>query len=189
MNLHSIVAVMLRLMALDLLLHSTLELGPKIFQLLHLYRTSSPGGTSLEMVFPWLLLLGLAAAAILLWVFAPQIARFVTRGIPEQVSLGGLTLADCYSIAFIGFGLYYMGSSLPQVLTWFHYLFKTAASTSGDSWLEQLTYEVVGVFLRFGLGLVLFVKGRTWSVKLACRQTGGGSPNQPLQATAAPPNS
>ena len=97
--------------------------------------------------------------AVLLWVLALPIARLVTRRLPQEISLGALTLADCYSVAFIGVGLFCLASGLPQALTWRHFLLKAAASTSGDSWKEQITYEATGVFIRCGLGVLLFVKG------------------------------
>lgn len=185
MNLQSIVVVALRLLALDFLFRSVLELSPKVFQLLQLYRRSWPTEPALETAFPWLLLAGLATGAILLWVFALPVARFVTKGAPQEVSLGTLTLADCYSVTFIGFGLYFIVGSFPQVLAWCHYLFKLAASTGGDSWKEQLTYEVAGVFIQFALGVLLFVKGRAWALALACRDKATESPTLPLGPSAA----
>lgn len=166
-------------MALDFLLRVTTQLTPSLLSLLRL-RHSALGESPADAALPWLMLIGLVLCAILLWVLASPIARLVTRRVPQEVSLGALTLADCYSVAFIGCGLYYMASSLPQVLTWSHYLFKTAASTSGDSWKEQLTNEVTGVFFQFAIGVLLLVKGRAWAVALACRDKGPESLNEQL---------
>jgi hypothetical protein len=171
MNLQSMVVVALRLLALNLLFRGFLELSPKAFQLLKLYQSSSASQSPVETAVPYLVPLVIFTVALLLWLFALPVARFVTRELSEHVEIGALTLADCYSVAFVGFGLYYSLGSLPQVLAWSHFLLKEIASTSGDSWKEELTYEVLGVFIKFVLGLLLFVKGRKWALALASRHT------------------
>src|SRR5438132_10116916 len=96
------------------------------------HHSSPPGESSLDAALPWGMLVGLVLCAVLLWVLALPIARLVTKRVPQEVSLGVLTLADCYSFAFVGVGLFYVASGLPHVLTWGHYVFKMAASTSGE---------------------------------------------------------
>jgi hypothetical protein len=184
MNLYSLVVVVLRLMALNFLLQVTIQLTPPLLSFLRVHRSSPMGESSVDSALPWVMLIGLVLCAVLLWVLALPIARFVTKQVPQEVSLGGLTLADCYSIAFLGVGLLYMASGLPQVLNWGHYLFKMAASTSGDSWKEQVNfYQVSQAFIPFVVGALLFLKGRPWAVALASRQEKAQSPNQPRQPT------
>ena len=103
-----------------------------------------------------------------------------------MLTIGALTLADCYSFAFVGVGLLYVASGLPHVLTWGHYVFKMAASTSGESWKEQVNfYQVSQAFIPFIVGLLLFVKGRAWAMALASRQGKTESPNPLLEPTSA----
>jgi len=190
MNLQSLVVVVLRLMALDFLVQVGVQLTPQILNLVRLSESSSITGSHSYMVLPLLVLAVMITAAIFLWFLALPIARFVTRGVSQDLSFGAMSLADCYSIAFMAVGLFYISSHLPQVLNWTHYLFKVAASSSGDRWKEGVQwYDVSGAFIPFIIGVVLFVKGRSWAVALARRQEKPESPNQTMQATAAPPRS
>lgn len=190
MNLQSIVVVVLRLMALNCVLDAVVQMMPQMLQVLGIYE-SSRGPHSLALaVFPWLVLVAMIVAAVLLWILALPLARLVTRGVSHDLSFGSLSLIDCYSIAFMAVGLFYISSHLPQVLNWTHYLFKAAASDSGDRWKEGVQwYDVSAAFIPFIIGVVLFVKGRSWAVALARRQEKPESPNQTMQATAAPPRS
>src|SRR5207253_3605936 len=119
------------LMALDFLLRVAIQLTPSLLSFMRVRHSSPPGESSLDAALPWVMLVGLVLCAVLLWVLALPIARLVTKRVPQEVSLGVLTLADCYSFAFVGVGLLYVASGLPHVLTWGHYVFKMAASTSG----------------------------------------------------------
>lgn len=177
MNLQSLVVVVLRLMALDFLLRVAVQMTPQILQFLQVYERSPLDDSRSFMVLPWLVLVGLIVAAVLLWRLAQPIARFVTRGVSHDLSFGAMSLVDCYSIAFMAVGLLYISSHLPQVLNWTHYLFKAAASSAGDSWKEGLQwYDVSQAFIPFIVGVVLFVNGRRWAVALARRQTEGSAP-------------
>jgi hypothetical protein len=170
MNLQSLIVVVLRLMALNFLVQVAVQVTPQILQFLRLYELSSREG-SRALALPLLVLLGLALAAVLLWFLAIPIARLVTRGISQDLSFGAMSLVDCYSIAFMGIGLFYLSSHLPQVLNWAHYLFKAAASTPGDAWKEEVPwYDVWRAFIPFIVGLVLFVNGRKWAVALSRKQ-------------------
>jgi hypothetical protein len=173
-------------MALDFLLRVAIQLTPSLLTLLRLSHSTATGESAVDAALPWLMLIGLVICAVLLWVLSLPIARLVTKSVPQEVSLGGLALTDCYSLAFLGVGLLYIASGLPQVLSWGHYLFKMAASTSGDSWKEQVNfYQVWQAVIPFILGVVLFVKGRAWAVALASRQQKAESPNPSLEPTAA----
>ena len=177
MNLQSLVVVVLRLMALDFLLRVAVQLTPQLLQFLRFYERSPLDGSSSSTALPLLVLGGLIVSAVLLWVLALPIARFVTRGVSQELTFGAMSLADCYAIAFMGVGLFYIASHLPSVLSWTHYLFKAAASTPGGAWKEQVSwYEVAQAFVPFIVGVVLFVNGRRWAVALARRQTESSAP-------------
>lgn len=169
MNLQSLVVVVLRLMALDFLLRVAVQLTPQILLSLGLYQRSPVD--SGPNVLPWLVLAALIVGAVLLWFLALPIARFVTRGVSPYLSFGAMSLVDCYSIGFMAVGLFYISSGLPQVLIWAHYLFKAAATSAGTSWKEGVNwYEVSQAFIPFIVGVVLFVNGRRWAVRLSHRQ-------------------
>lgn len=180
-NLQSLVVVALRLLALDFLLRAAIQLTPHMISLAQNSARSplSPSLPSIEYtVFPWLVLNGLVVGAILLWVCALPIARMVTSGVAQDLSFGGTSLADCYSVAFIGLGLFYISGHLAQVLNWTHYLFKAAASSPGDSWKEEVPwYNITQAYIPFIVGLVLFVKGRKWAVALARRHAESTPPD------------
>jgi hypothetical protein len=177
MNLQSLVVVVLRLMALDFLLRVAVQLTPQLLQFLRLYERSPLDGSSPSTALPLLVLGGLIACAFLLWVLALPIARFVTRGVSHDLSFGAMSLVDCYSIAFMAVGLFYISSHLSAVLSWAHYLFKAAASTPGGAWKDGVEwYQVSQAFIPFVVGVVLFVKGRRWAVALARLQTESSQP-------------
>ncbi len=168
MNLQSIVVVLLRLMALNLVL-MVIQMIPMwlVFWPELLVQTSDE-----RWLYFWLLvfvMLILLVSAVLLWVRALPLARLVTRSAALEVSLGSLSLADCYSIAFIGLGLYQMVANLAGVLTFLHLMY-TATNSVAD-WMEPDKFShVFNAILPFVIGLILFVKGRRWAVKLATRQ-------------------
>ena len=176
MNLQRLVVVVLRLMALDFLLRVAVQLTPQMLQFLRLYERSTFDDPRSLLILPWLVLAGTIFAAVLIWRFALPIARFVTRGIPHDLSFGKMSLIDCYSVAFMGIGLFYIASHLPTVLNWAHYFLKTAASNSQDTGEGVSGYVVSEAFIPFIVGVVLFVNGRRWAAALARRHTESSPP-------------
>jgi hypothetical protein len=188
MNLQSIVVVALRLLALDFLLRVALEMVDLLPKVMRLVENSARFGSASDVAVPLVMTIGFVLCGVGLWVFALPIARLVSKQVPQEVSLGALTLADCYSVAFIGVGLLYIANGVPQVLNWSHYLFRMAASTPGNGWKDQVNfYQVSQVFLSFVFGVVLFVKGRTWAVALARRHEKSGRQSTPVEPPAASP--
>ena len=184
MNIQSLVVIVLRLMALDFLLRVAVQLTPEILAFVHLYARPSENIPHSFVALPILVFAGLIAFAVILWFLALRIARFVTRGVPPDLSIGVLSLADCYSIAFIGVGLFYISSHLPQVMNWAHYLLKMSASSSGDSWKEQVRwYDVSQAVITFIMGVVLFVNGRRWAVALARRDAASAASQASVSET------
>lgn len=172
MNLISLVVVVLRLMALNFSLSG----------LIYLFSQFSAWRAQDISHLPWLLTLVLLICAAALWIGALPIARLVTHGVPRDISFGSLSLVDCYSIAFMGVGLIYISSHLPEVLNWAFYIFKISAAGTRDSWSEKFVgHELTRAVITFIMGLILFCKGRTWAVLLARKH---GEPTMP--STPAP---
>lgn len=168
MNLQSIVVVLLRLMALNLVLQAVVSLTPHLLNYMSARSDISFAEAQLLVALPWLIILGLLLSAVLLWVIALPVARLVTRNVAQEISLGALTLADCYSTAFLLIGLYHIVDNFSAVLSWSHFVFVTAAPGSGTAWREDVNfYEVFGSFVPFVVGVVLVVKGRRWAGRLA----------------------
>lgn len=163
------VVVVLRLLALDFLLRGVLLTAPQVFNILGSVSLSTQLHEIMQVV-PWVIIGVLALSAILLWLYAPAIARLVTSGVSQEVSLGAITLADWYSIAFIGVGLFYMTSNFALILNWCHYFFKLAASNRPESGQAFDGYVVSSAIIPFIMGIILFVNGRKWGAILARKQ-------------------
>lgn len=176
MNLQSLVVVVLRLMALDFLLRVAVQLTPQILMVLKLSNRSPLDDSRSDLVLPLFFITTMIICAVLFWVFALPIARLVTRGVSHDLSFGAVSLVDCYSIAFMAVGLFYISSHLPQVLNWAHFFLKTAASGHGDSENTYHGYDVSQAVIPFIVGVVLFVNGRRWAVALARRQSESSEP-------------
>lgn len=168
MHLQNLVIVFLRLLAVNFLLQSFLNVLPVAYRLTaptsDLPESAGATGAPLGMMFA-----ALAAGSLIIWFLAGTIARLVTRGIPSEISLGSLNLVDCYSVAFMGVGLFYIVGYLSPFLIWSHYLLH-AAATGGDKWKEGIDWyacsqSIIPVFV----GVLLLAYGRTWAVKLARR--------------------
>lgn len=100
MPLSSIVVIVIRLFALNWLLTSV----PLLFSAA---TNPLPYERHLLVVLmpyaPAVLVLIFAAG---LWILAPTIARFVSRGVDANVSIGSLSRSDLYSFAFVFLGLF-----------------------------------------------------------------------------------
>lgn len=172
MNLQSLVVVILRLITLNFLLDVAVMSARNTILLLNDF-------TSLYSYLLVFLLAscGLFVCAILLWIFALPIARLVTRGISQDISFGAMPLADWYSIAFIGIGLYYIADYLASVLKLTFHLFKGAASSSGTWWVREVDGAAIAqAFIPFIAGILLFIYGRKWAAMLARKHTNIPSP-------------
>lgn len=180
MNLQSLVVVILRLVSLDFILQVTIRLAPQILRFTDMSLRGSPGGLETMLALPWLMLTGLIGGAVVFWMFAEPIARMVTHGLLSEVSLGTLSLADGYSILFIGVGLCYIASHFSLVLNWTQYMLRTAGSYSGIAGNgDTRLYDILNAFIPFIIGIVLFVNGRKWAIALARRHVESDQPIQP----------
>lgn len=171
MNLQSLVIVILRLLSLNFFLDTAIRMAPQILRFTDLSQRASPAELDTILAMPWLIVTGLIGGAIVLWMFAAPIARAVTHDVPADLSLGTLSLIDCYSIVFMGVGLLYIGNHFPQVLNWTHYLIKAAASHSTGDWKDNVKwYDVSQAVIPFVVGIVLFANGRKWAIALGRRK-------------------
>jgi hypothetical protein len=101
MLLSSIVVIVIRLFALNWLLTVVpLLLSAATTPLPHERHLSAV----LMLYAPAVLLLIFAAG---LWILAPAIARFASRGVDTSVSIGSLSRSDLYSFAFVFLGTFF----------------------------------------------------------------------------------
>lgn len=163
MNLQSLVVVALRLIALNFLLEIiVMSIATVLLQL----NAPSLSNSSLGylLFYPG----GMFVLPFLLWFLSQSIARLVTRRLPQDISFGAMPLADCYSIAFIGVGLYYIAGYLARVLKLTFHLFKGAAACSGTWWVREVDGAAIAqAFIPFIAGILLFIYGRKWALILA----------------------
>jgi len=170
MNLQGLVVVALRLMALSSLMSGIVQLISFAIQMAR-FAERSPFDNSTALTI-WVGIGGMFAWAVLLWVFAFPVAKLVTRRLPLDISLKSITLADCYSVMFMGIGLYYVAGYLARVLNRACYLFKESASCYENSWIPKVDVaDIAQAFIPFIAGIILFVYGRRWALALSRKHT------------------
>ena len=164
MNVHTLIVIALRLTALNFLVRVIVELTTPLLTFAGIYQRPADDSS---MVIGWALVASLLLGAILLWVIALPIARLVARGVPGDLSFDNLSLADCYSIAFVGIGLVYIVGHAAGVWNWtiffLHSIIHGPRSPFGD---RSRGYEVANIFIPFIIGIILVVKRRKWSLAL-----------------------
>jgi hypothetical protein len=171
MNIQSLIVVVLRLTALNFLVRIIVELTTPLLVFAGIYQRS---GEDASMIIGWVLVASLIFGGILLWVVALPVARLVARGVPNELSLGDLSLADCYSIAFMGVGLVYIVSHLAGVWNWTSFLIQwTLHGPRYPSYDHTRGYEIANVFIPFIVGIILLLKRRKWAVALAGKNSEG----------------
>src|SRR5688572_31716832 len=155
MNLQSLVVIALRLLALRFLIEIVATFLPQIYAYGESFR--SPGARSITFVYV-LFIAALITGACMLWSLALPIAQRITAGLPLELNFGSLARVDCYSIAFIGVGVWLVGAHFAQSLGWAHYLFRLAASdrTSGEETFSEVNgYDLFGAVFPFIIGIIL----------------------------------
>jgi hypothetical protein len=162
MPLTSIVVIVMRLFALNwfasavpLLLSVATPLLPHERSMFALLMPYAPG----------VLLLIFAAG---LWIFSSAIARVVSRGVETSVSLGGLSRSDLYSFAFVFLGLFFLLSSLPDVINWIHYFTVSPEDPRRDPHIQNF-YQLTRPCLTLALGLGSLLGAPRWTKKLVAR--------------------
>lgn len=162
MPLSSIVVIVARLFALNWLLHAFILIASALatpsLQERSLFTTlvgASPG------VF--LLILG-----VFLWILAPAVARFVSRGFDATVSIGSLSRSDLYSFAFVFLGLFFVLSSFADVINWIHYFTVSRDVPTRDPRIQSF-YDLIRPCLTLAAGLVCLLGAPHWTKKLISR--------------------
>lgn len=111
--------------------------------------------------------LGVLLCSVIAWIAAPFLARFIARKYDAPVAVSGLSLQDLYSFAFVFLGLYFVLSSLADVLNWLHYALAVAASRGDfDPERNKSLYGLSRPLITLVAGCVCLVSGRRWARKL-----------------------
>jgi hypothetical protein len=162
MPLSSIVVIVLRLFALNwfasaipLFLSATMIGSPHEQHLLSLLLPYAPA----------VLLLILAAAV---WFLARPISRLVSRGVDTSVSIGSLSRADLYGFAFVFLGLFFVLSSLADVINWIHYFTVSHEDARHDPRIQNF-YQLTRPCITLALGLVSLLGAPRWTKKIVSR--------------------
>ena len=160
MPLSSIVVIVIRLFALNWLLTA----AP-----LFLTATATPlprdwdVSAVLVLYLPALLLLIFAAV---LWIVSHRVARFVSRGVDTTVSTGSLSRSDLYSFAFVFLGLFFILSSVADVINWLHYFTTASPEYPTHAPSVQNLYQLTRPCLTLAFGLVSLLGAQRWTRKL-----------------------
>jgi hypothetical protein len=162
MPLSSIVVIVMRLFALNWLVSALpLLLSAATTPVLHERPTFAvpvayvPGGL--------LLLL-----AIAVWFLSSPIARLVTRGVDTPVTLGSLARSDLYSFAFVFLGLFFVLSSLADVINWTHYFTVSPEDPRHDPYIQNF-YQLTRPCITLAVGLVSLFGAPRWTRNLVAR--------------------
>ena len=170
MNLHSLVVVVLRILVLKFLVDTVITFLPQLIMSGQTFG-SSPFAEPISFVYI-LFIAALITGAIMIWSIAPSLARRITAGLPADLSFGALSPVDCYSITFLGVGLWLVATHFAPLLNWSHYIFRLAATDApagADSFNEVNGYDISASVLPFIIGIVLFLNGRKWAHRVAER--------------------
>ena len=169
LNIQSLVVVALRLTALNFFLRIFVEISTPLLTAAGVYRHSPDDE---PLMIGWGLVGCLLLGAILLWALALPVAKLVAKGVPLELSLGDLSLADCYAIAFMGVGLVYIVSHLAPVWNWTAFMVQSLIHGPRYPWSDRTRgYQVATAFLPFIAGIVMVIRGRKWALKLAGSNT------------------
>ena len=162
MPLSSIVVVVARLFALNWLLSAIALIGSALTT----PSLQQPSfSTTLMGSAPGLLLL---VFGVFLWIFAPAVARFVSRGFDAAVDIGGLSRFDLYSFAFVFLGLFFVLSSVADVINWIHYFTISPDAPTRDPRIHSF-YDLIRPCLTLAAGLVCLIGAPRWTKKLVSR--------------------
>lgn len=176
MNLQSLVTVVLRVLSLCA--------GVSLFTTAlptAVARTAYYGSYGLALLVGFVVTAVVIAAVVFLWKLATPIARMATREVPQEVPVVSLSLADGYSIAFVGTGIFFVVASFDRAMQWGWYYLRLAAQTH-QPLIDQINAtDFLYAFVQLALGIVLLVKGRSLAVKLARKHLGAEPPKPAAQ--------
>jgi hypothetical protein len=163
MNLKSLVVVVLRLFALNVLFSLFLTFLPGIAILFQFEARHADNST----FFTYLLFAAIFAAVIAIsagvWRFAPKLADWMTTGLDLNIEIDGFSMNDAYTLGFLLLGLYFTIGRCPKFFYWAWTIFHAVTSYSGSSWKRGMNfYKILSDAVPFALGLAMIVKARGW---------------------------
>ena len=159
MPLSSIVVIVVRLFALNWLLHALALIASAMAVPLP---SKYVGSAILIHYGPAVLLI---IFTVLLWILASALARLVSRGFDTTVSVGSLSRSDLYSFAFVFLGLFFILSSFADVINWIHYFTVWHEGPETRPYMRSL-YDVTRPCLTLVAGLVSLLGAPRWTKKL-----------------------
>lgn len=160
MPLSSIVVIVIRLFALNSMLYVLVLTATAVM-------TPLPSKQSLSTVLiPYAPAVLMLIVAVLLWILAPVAARLVSRGVDASVSVGSLSRADLYNFAFVFLGLFFILSSIGDVINWLHYFVTVSHHI-------QNLYQLTRPCLTLAAGLISLLGAPRWTKKLVGREQKG----------------
>jgi hypothetical protein len=154
-NVHTIVALALRLTALNFLVLVLVKIATPL-----LISIASQGQSAEQapIRIAWGMVGALSLGGILLWFLALPAARLVARGVPGDISFGNLTLEDFYSLGFTALGVVYIVRHSAGALNWMTYFLRWLVHHEYTPWNEPgRGYQIMSVFIPFIVGILLVV--------------------------------
>jgi hypothetical protein len=119
--------------------------------------------------------------AVGIWYLAPHIARLVTRPADASVNVGGLSRSDLYSFAFVFLGLYFILSSIADVMDWVHYFTTVSKDDPRNDPSIQNFYDLTRPCLTLLAGLLSLLGAPRWTKKLVSRDAKSQTPEARLK--------
>jgi len=119
-----------------------------------------------------LLILNYPILAIIMWIFALPISRFVTRENDVSVSLGGLTRTDLYAFAFVYLGLSFFVTGIGSAVTNLYILLNRAIYHPGvqDSLNTQCLQQLEKQSIQVIFGFICLFNANRFAKKLGSRE-------------------
>ncbi|MEP6669703.1 MAG: hypothetical protein ABJF10_11155 [Chthoniobacter sp.] len=168
-TLGEIVAILIRVLALNFALHLTNYLLWEVA----LGRAFSVGrfqSHSLAWI-PWLVFSVSFLGVYWLWQLAPFFARLITRGRNAALPNFAFDLLDLYSFAFVLIGLSCIAESIGPSFTWLHYAITQSSSTAALTPDQKSNFYTLFKYLvKLIIGLALTFQARHLAIKLLKRQ-------------------
>jgi uncharacterized membrane protein len=153
MTTRDIVAVGLRLFALQHLVIGIVSL----FGVIEQFAGRSPHNA-------YFMPISFIVVAALEWFLSSAIGKIVAKNHDSECSLGGLTLENVYSVAFVVLGLYFILSSIGPMISGLH---NYQYFLSDKKMLEMNNKNLTGNFVTLLAGFIALLPANLWARKLA----------------------
>jgi len=168
-NIHTLLALGLRLTAVNFLVRMLVEISTPLLISAGIYQRPTDQA---PMMIAWALVGALFLGGVLLWSLAVPVARLVARGVPGDISFDNLTLADCYSLSFVGLGMVYIVGHSAGAWNWTMYFLRWLFHRQYTPWSDPgRGYEIMGIFIPFTAGILLVLMRKKLAHMLAGSST------------------